>query len=276
MYLIACFRLNLVRSSCTTAVQSRTTISFDRLFWRYSPIISAFLNTAVPISVMWNPQIFTSNDHIKKCDGSEADSELPKATKVFSTEFKGLTLLQCAFYKSYPELPCPQSPRSWPVLCAHVPWPAPPQAVGWCFPPRRFLGRPARLPRCSSGGSVSMCCPQTGSSCSLHCSQVCRSSGACLAWARCSSCPVCPVLQEGTSQHRLKVGWRESSAFPLCWRLFLPAAVWLLWPGLHRYSLVLDSQQLWMHSPLPPAGHTAQSVSVNTKKTAYKLSSCLL
>lgn len=59
------------------------------LFWEYSSIISAHTNAAVPTLIIGNPQIFASNDNIKKCDGSEADPKLPMATEVFSTEIRG-------------------------------------------------------------------------------------------------------------------------------------------------------------------------------------------
>lgn len=180
-----------------------------------------------------------------ECDGPEADSELPKATEYFLLDWRDLFFYSALFITvTWAWMSCPVSPQA-PQALMSSPWPAPAQAVGVCSPSQRAPRCWARLPCCPSAGSASAChgqSPQRGSSCSLHCSQLCRSCAACSALAKCSGSPACPVLWEGTSRHRLKVGWRVNPAFPRCWRLFLPAGGWLLWPGLHRCNLVLDSQ----------------------------------
>lgn len=168
----------------------------------------------------------------------------PRQQRYFLLNWRDLFFYNVLFITvTWVWMSCPLSPS--PQSLMNYPWPAPARAVHWCSPSPRAPPRPARRPRCPWGGSASLGwgrAPQRGSSCSLHCSQLCRGCAACSALVMCSGSPACPVLQGGTSQHRLKVGWRENPASPLCWRRVLPAGGWLPWPGLHRYSLVLDSQ----------------------------------
>lgn len=117
MYFIVHFRLNLVRSSCTN-VQQLVWIGYFGDILQFYLLCSTQLCPLQPCEI---PKYLQSSGKIKKCDGSEADSELPK--EVFFTEFKGLTLSQCAFSSSYlslDELPCPQAPRPFPILSARA------------------------------------------------------------------------------------------------------------------------------------------------------------